>query len=146
MKPRWYEIAEGEVGIKEIPGDKAEARIIEYHSHTTLKATSDEVAWCSAFVNFCVDRAGLKGTHSAAARSWLQWGVPVQPTEGCIVVMSRGSNPAQGHVGFYAGENASLVRILGGNQHDSVCYSYFPKSHVLGYRWPEDMTTQEAAA
>lgn len=139
MNAKFFEIAQGELGVKEISGDKANARIVEYHSHTGLKATSDEIPWCSAFVNFCVDKAGLEGTHSAAARSWLQWGRPVEPTEGCIVVMKRGDNPAQGHVGFYAGENATLIRVLGGNQHDSVCYSWFPKTHVLGCRWPKEV-------
>jgi len=130
-----FEIAKGEIGTEEIEGPEAEDRIIEYHAHTTLKATSDEVSWCSSFVNFCVDKSGGKGTHSAAARSWLQWGQEIEdPEEGCIVVLKRGKEPWQGHVGFYAGENKELVRVLGGNQKNMVCYSWFPKTQVLGYR------------
>jgi hypothetical protein len=32
-----------------------------------LKATTDEVAWCAAFVNWCLVSAGKKGCNSARA-------------------------------------------------------------------------------
>lgn len=137
-KPAWLKIAESKLSIQEIPGPKANPDIIEFHSHTTLKATSDEVPWCSAFVNYCIDKAGLKGTNSAAARSWLDWGEALsEPKEGCIVVLRRGNNPAQGHVGFYAGTLTNMIRILGGNQGDKVCYGLFPEIMLLSYRWPK---------
>ena len=133
----WFDIAMDKLGIKETPGAAATPEIIEFHQHTTLKATSDEVPWCSAFVNYCMDEAGITGTGSAAARSWLGWGKPINiPIQGCIVILKRGNNPVQGHVGFYAGESSGTVRILGGNQGDRVCYSRFAKADVLGYRWP----------
>jgi uncharacterized protein (TIGR02594 family) len=138
-KPKWLEIAEAEVGVKEIPGTAANPRIVEYAKHTTLKATSDEVPWCSSFVNFCIAEAGMKPTGLANARSWLKWGVPhTEPRPGCIVVLSRGNNPQSGHVGFYASDVGNgLIKVLGGNQGDQVKYSNFPKSSVIGYRWPE---------
>lgn len=137
-KPAWLEIAEGELGVKELAGGAAEARIVKYHATTTLKATSDEVPWCSAFANWCIQRAGLKGTGLANARSWLTWGKRLEePREGCIVVFKRGSNPTSGHVAFFVGMDGNYLRVLGGNQSDCVKVSRYPVADVLGYRWPK---------
>ena len=132
-----YDYAKNEIGTKEIAGDADNQRIIEYHATTTLKATSDEVSWCSSFVNWCVIQAGLKGTNSAAARSWLKWGMPVDlPQEGDIVIFKRGTNPASGHVGFYVRTLGDNVYVLGGNQSNTVKISVYKRGDVLGYRRP----------
>ncbi|MBU5614452.1 peptidoglycan-binding protein [Geomonas sp. Red51] len=55
----WLKIAAAEVGQREFPGSPANPRIIMYHGATSLRATSDEVAWCSAFVNWCLKQAGI---------------------------------------------------------------------------------------
>lgn len=138
-KPYWFMIAEGEIGVKEIPGPKHNGRILEYHATTTYKAKTDEISWCSSFVNWCIVTAGKKGTNLANARSWLNWGEPLKtPVLGCVVVFSRGTNPAQGHVGFYAGETDGFIRVLGGNQGNEVKISNYAKGNLLGYRWPDD--------
>jgi len=41
-----------------------------------------------------------------------------------------------GHVGFYAGEDASAYRILGGNQSDSVSVAWVTKDRLVSARWP----------
>ena len=138
-------VATNELGVHEIPGPKSEARIIEYDSHTTLKATSDSTPWCSAFANYVADTAGeqykFKGTHSAAARSWLDWGVVLAtPVKGCIVVIDRkdASNPNAAHVCFYDSNNGNgTIKCLGGNQSDSVKFSNFPTTKIIGYRAPK---------
>ena len=136
------EIARQELGIHETPGPASTARIIEYDKHTTLKATTDETPWCSAFANFVVDTAGLTGTHSAAARSWLEWGTPVDiPVPGCIVVLDRhdAANPQAAHVTLFVKANGDgTAQMLGGNQGDAVKLSNFYKAHVLGYRVPKE--------
>ena len=138
MSDKYLTIAEKEIGIAEFPGAKANPRIIEYDTHTSLKATSDEVAWCSAFANFVVDTAGDKGTNSAAARSWLNWGVPIpNPEKGCIVVLDRhdNANPQAAHVCFWVGDLANnMFKAIGGNQGDQVKYSNFSYDKVLGFR------------
>lgn len=137
--PEWLRIAETQVGVKELPGKAQNKQIVAYHASTKLKATDDETPWCSAFVNWCVTKSGLKGTDSAAAISWLSWGQEMKiPAHGCIVVMRRGDKPWQGHVGFYLGKNASgtKIQVLGGNQGDAVKVVEFPASKVLSYRWP----------
>jgi hypothetical protein len=49
-----YDIATQELGVAEIYGDVHNKRILEYHQATRLKATTDEVAWCASFVNWCL--------------------------------------------------------------------------------------------
>jgi hypothetical protein len=70
----WMAIAMREQGQAEIKGPAANPRIIEYHAATTLRARSDETAWCSSFANWCMQQAGIPGTKSAAAISWMHWG------------------------------------------------------------------------
>lgn len=133
-----HAIAKKEIGVSEVFGADANERIIEYAKHTTLAATSDEVPWCSSFANFVVDISGLKGTRSAAARSWLKWGVAIdKPILGCIVVFKRG-NPPSGHIAFCDHPDISngIIRVIGGNQENSVKVSRFPIKDVLGYRAP----------
>lgn len=131
-----YEIALKEYKTAEIVGGVDNPRIVEYHSATTLKADDDETAWCSSFVNWCCKQAGVKGTNSASARSWLNWGKEVnKPYLGCVVVLRRGNSNWQGHVGFYAGkERENHILVYGGNQKNKVCYLWLKKENVIGYR------------
>jgi len=137
--PPWLEIAESQLGVAEIPGLTHNDAILTYHKSTKLKATEDEVPWCSSYVNWVLKKAGIQGTDSAAARSWLDWGVPLsEPKIGAVTVLSRGKNPALGHVGFFMGFTESgKVSLLGGNQGDSVSIQEFPKTKVISYRWPD---------
>jgi uncharacterized protein (TIGR02594 family) len=136
----WYAIAQSKLGIHEIPGPKANAFIVECLESTTLDrrdAMLDETAWCSAFVNRVMQLAGVEGTNSAWARSWLNWGREPDDEEfgkGVIVVLERGAN--SGHVGFLADWDDDTVTLLGGNQGDAVSLAIFPQSRVLGYRVP----------
>lgn len=136
MKPDWIKIAEKELGVHEVRGGE-NPRIIEYHSKTTLKATEDEVSWCAAFVNWVLDQCNMERSHSAAARSFLGCG-EVLPgfKQYAIVVFKRGNSPWQGHVAFAIADHGDTIKVLGGNQSDSVCYAHYPKNKVLGYRWP----------
>ena len=147
MIPPWLEIAQHELlaGVSEIAGPGDSQRIVEYHQTTTLRATDDEVPWCSSFVNWCVQKAGLDPTKSARARSWLFWGKRLQvPPYGCIVVLNRANGPqdpsvleAPGHVGFYLGPaSQELILVLGGNQSNAVNVKRYAKNRVLGYQWP----------
>lgn len=148
-KPRWYEISEGEIGVTEDPDENIDnPRIVEYFTTTDfMNRGDDEIAWCSAFANWCMAQAKIPGTHSALARSWHEkhWGVALDgPREGCLVVMKSPGNPGDqrhGHVGFYAGEkDKDHNAVLGGNQgpegQGSVKISNFAKDLVLSYRWP----------
>lgn len=144
----WYDIARAELGIAEISGpDKHNKRIVEYHSTTTLGAKTDEVPWCSSFVNWVMAQAGIKGTNNALAKSWATWGVKAHtPSKGTIVVIkkkSANSDVSTGsstgfHVGFYESATQSSITLLGGNQSDKVKYStfYLRTYEVIAYRRP----------
>lgn len=138
--PAYYFCARAELGVREVPGPKANARIQEYLRSTTLPdemAGSDETPWCSAFTNWCVERVGLEGTNRANARSWMQWGFPLEhPRPGCVVVLWRESRESgKGHVGFFEAMDGSNILILGGNQGNAVSVRPYPRSRLLGWRW-----------
>ena len=141
----WMEFAEKEKGVKEFPGEENNPQVVEYLHATRnldgLANSRDETPWCSAFVNWCVKRAGYKATEHAAARSWMEWGQKIEtPRRGCIVVFQRNTN--FGHVGFYLGETETEILVLGGNQQNKetllfeVSEKYYPKANLLGYRIP----------
>lgn len=127
--PKWFRIAIGEIGIKEHPGDQHNPRIVEYHKACDLKAKTDEISWCSAFVNWCFLKSGIDlRTRSAAAISWAKWGVKVeQPKVGDIVVFRRVDSSWRGHVGFFVASDEKRVLVLGGNQNNEVSFQWYPK-------------------
>jgi len=133
----WMSIATSEIGQKEVPGGGDNPRILEYLRSTDLDARSaskDATPWCSAFVNWCVEKSGFAGSNSAWARSWLSWGKPVaRPRRGCIAIFTRGNG---GHVAFYVGSQGPEYRVLGGNQGDTVCVASYAKTRLLGFRVP----------
>jgi uncharacterized protein (TIGR02594 family) len=133
---KWFDIARKEYGVKEIDGSGESQRILEYHKTTSLSAKSETVPWCSSFVNWCITGAGMVGTNSARARSWLKWGSKTKFRKGCIVVLKRGNDPASGHVGFGVEKKLLMVKVLGGNQSNAVNEKWFPVWQVLDYRWP----------
>jgi uncharacterized protein (TIGR02594 family) len=141
----WLKVARQEIGQEEIEGKQHNPRILEYHATTSLHAKSDEVAWCSSFVNWCLKQIHIRGTNSAAAASWLQWGQEVPPgTIGAITVIyqanAAGSNltTSGNHVGFLVNETETHIELVGGNQKDQVKISSFRKKSwkIKSYRWP----------
>ena len=137
----WMDIARAELGQREVKGAKHNPRIIEYHKTTTLKGTTDEIPWCSSFVNWVMKQAGYPGTNSAAARSWLQYGQRLAaPVPGCIVVLSRDGG---GHVGFYMGQDSYGLKILGGNQGDAVTVAQYPANRCLALVVPLNMRSED---
>lgn len=146
--PKWLQVALGEMdrGVHEVAGERHDDAIISYLASTTLPEEhhKDETAWCSAFVNWCIEQAGLKGTRSASARSWLEFGEEVDlPQLGEIVVFWRREREGRfGHVGFFIDEDDDNIILLGGNQTDpekgvgAVCIKPYPRKRLLGFRRP----------
>jgi uncharacterized protein (TIGR02594 family) len=133
----WIDVAIQEIGVREIAGPRTNPRISEYLKTVGL-FTGDETPWCSAFVNWTMQQAGYHGTSKANARSWLNWGIALDaPKFGAVVVFWRGDpKGGLGHVAFYVADRGDNVLVLGGNQSDMVQASLYPKSRILGYRWP----------
>lgn len=141
--PTWVQAALAELGQREVRGVEHNPRIVEYHRRTSLRAQTDEVAWCASFVNWVLFQVGLPGTNSAAARSFETYGVKVdKPITGCIVVLARSGG---GHVGFYMGERDGKLLVLGGNQSNSVSIALYDRAQLLCYRWPAQVALPVAA-
>ena len=124
-----------EINVQEVKGDKHNPRILYYHKFTSLGASTDEIPWCSSFLNFIAVKCGERGTDSAMARSWEDWGKYLTtPVPGCVVVFERGPDPKKGHVSLYLYETKKYIYCLGGNQGDAVAISPYPKSRLVCYR------------
>lgn len=136
-------IAFREFGQAAIAGAANNKRILEYlqtidqRLSATLKG-SDETDWCAAFMNWCVEQAGLVGTKSPAAIGWKKFGTDVlsSPQRGDIVVLKRWKTGDtwswQGHIGFFLSMTEDEIELLGGNQSSSVSIATYPKNGVLG--------------
>ena len=107
------------------------------------------MAWCAAFVNWCLIQADKKGCNSARAISWLDWGQKLeQPRVGAITIIQNKAmkkaydasiGTASGnHVSFFISQSSGYITLFGGNQSHQVKESTYSleKWNVLGYRWP----------
>lgn len=84
-----------------------------------------KTAWCAAFVNASLAKAGIKGTGSAAALSFLNWGSAVNGDahRGDIFVKNHGNG--HGHVGMLTGRfRDGLAEMISGNYGNRVGTSW----------------------
>jgi uncharacterized protein (TIGR02594 family) len=149
-----YDLARLEIGTYEW-AEGSNPRVDAYFDDVGYPSMTDETAWCAAFVGAMLKRCGLPHTGKLTARSYLDWGKPVDLSKaepGDIVVLWRGSpNSWQGHVGFYDRQADGNVYLLGGNQRDQVNVSGYSIDRVLSVRRMErtskaQSTTLQAAA
>jgi uncharacterized protein (TIGR02594 family) len=131
----WMDLAKTYIGIHELVGGENK-QIIEFFKSTTYKAVEDEIPWCSAFANHCLNKSGFRYTNSAWARSFetYQGDDLEEPRKGAIIVFDwlNGS----GHVGFIYSWTEDSVAVLGGNQGDQVCIKSFRWDFVSAMKWP----------
>ncbi|MBM3150753.1 MAG: TIGR02594 family protein [Chloroflexi bacterium] len=133
----WLPIAFGEFGMREFPGSPDNPRILEYLNSTVLESKydylPDETDWCAAFVNWCVEKAGIPSNNSPMAVSWTRWGRPLAvPRRGCVVTFKWDNGGS--HVAFYLGESGAYIHALGGNQNDAVWINSYKKVYASSYR------------
>ena len=132
------DLAQSYIGTTEGPGPADNPIIMEMYAsvgHDWVE--HDSVAWCAAFVGHCLERAGIQSTRKLTARSYLDWGVPIDVADaqqGDIGVIPRGSSSWQGHVFFIDRIEGAWVWGLGGNQDDAVNVRRYPVSKLLGVR------------
>ncbi|CUH60225.1 C40 family peptidase [Thalassobacter stenotrophicus] len=135
-----FQIAQSYIGTTEGPDAANNPTILGMYAtvgHDWVE--HDAVAWCAAFVGHCIEQAGLRSTRKLNARSYLDWGVPVELSEaqeGDIVVFSRGDPSGwQGHVAFFVRPvGDASIAVLGGNQGDAVNVKRYATSRLLGIR------------
>ena len=119
----WMPFAQGELGKNEKDNPD---RVKEYHQKGGGQMREPTVAWCASFIGWCLGQAGIKGTRSAASRSYLQYGKSVGKDKvpfGAIAVFGV-PNSGQGHVAFVVEDKGNSLVCIGGNQSD--------KSHRSG--------------
>ncbi len=152
---KWMDIAWTLQGIAETAGDGTTPEIREmFRSVDRPDVTSDEIAWCAAFLGTCLVRGGISidsipKPDRLLARSYLSIGTPIdEPRVGAIAVIDVGSATASGcHVTFVSGVTETTIAGLGGNQANAVNVSHFQRAKVIGYRWPEaEVTAKDLAA
>jgi uncharacterized protein (TIGR02594 family) len=135
----WLVRARRELGVREIVGARHNPRVLEYHQATKLKAVTDEVAWCAAFVCWCLEQEGVRSTKSAAAASFKDWGRASLLNPGAVIVFGKHDPDAKGsgHVGFCnAFAKDGWVEVLSGNQGNSVTLKKYLVSSIVACRWP----------
>jgi uncharacterized protein (TIGR02594 family) len=138
VDPVWMGLARAKIGTREIAGALHNLAIIAFHAVTRLRAKTDEIPWCASFVCWCLAKADLPHTRSAAAISYATYGVPCEIKRGAIVVFGKSDPDAKGtgHVGFVDRWNETTVWVLGGNQRNRVSVAPRPRSTIVAIRWP----------
>lgn len=132
-----YELARAEVGTVEwAKGDNP--KVVAYFKDSGNPGVKDdETAWCAAFVGAMLRRAGVKSTGKLNARSYLDWGTPVDRKDaqpGDVVIFKRGNSSWQGHVAFFVKDRGALIDVLGGNQSNAVNVKGYQSAALLGIR------------
>lgn len=101
--------------------------------HRFLGVNPKHTPWCAAFVNAIEKRCGRTGTKKLLARHYLKYGSPSSSPEfGDIAILKRGKLNC--HVGYFISETNNQILVLGGNQNKKVCYKYYSKKNLVGYR------------
>ena len=135
-EPPWLAAARKDIGFHETGSNRGIERLI-----ASARCGSEGEPWCAIFVNAKLEDVGMRGTRSAAARSFERDPNFVRlagPALGAIGTMWRGSPSAgSGHVFFYVGESERGVLGLAGNQSDGVRCAYQDRARIVGYWWPK---------
>ncbi len=135
-------------GEKEVSGDKANPFITDCFKYTSLKnhpmAESDETAWCAAYANAALKKNGYKGTNSAAAKSFDDYGTACELKYGAVVTIKHVSGGR--HVTFFHSwkdQSKKIAICFGGNQSNALRKSAYNLSgnkngsdEIIGVRWP----------
>lgn len=99
-----------------------------------------DTAWCAAFANASIAKAGGQGTGSNFASSFMDWGMGTNnPQPGDIVVLKPQVAGSSGHVGFLAGYGNGKVQVFGGNQSNGVNVRTFDSNEVAAFRTDPNM-------
>jgi uncharacterized protein (TIGR02594 family) len=140
--PPWYRAAFKEIGTREV-GNNSGAAIARYRR--LAQCGQDHDPWCAIFANAMLASCdpAVSGTRSASSQSFRNnpnFTKLSGPALGAIVVFWRNSpESGLGHVGFYRGETADSIYVLGGNEGDMVQIEPISKRQLRGYWWPASL-------
>ncbi|MCB1226317.1 MAG: TIGR02594 family protein [Verrucomicrobiales bacterium] len=137
LTPPWMQAAIGEIGVSEWPhGDNP--RILAYLASVNIQGP-DETSWCAAFTNWCLKMTGYPHRGSGRAADWFDWGRPVAPYYGCLVLLQPLAAGSSGHIGFLHALQGDRVWLLSGNSGNQVRIASYPQSKLIAgvpFRWP----------
>lgn len=99
-------------------------------------------AWCAAFVNATLAKAGIRGTGNLTASSFKTWGVPINPNQvqqGDVLIENKGAMPGQpgDHVGIATGNTRPgpggtlSIEMLAGNSGGRVAKVFYPADRLV---------------
>jgi uncharacterized protein (TIGR02594 family) len=132
-------IALSQYGVTETIGQLHNPIVLNYFKETGHSwVTTDETAWCSAFISWVALQAKVERSQKLTARSWLQVGTEIKnPKLNDVVVFWRSKRSSwKGHVGFFIGYTVDkkYIYVLGGNQNNQVNIKRYPAYRLLGFR------------
>lgn len=143
-----FQFALAMAGIREIVGPKHEPAIVGIHQRIFSWIKDDETPYCASTMSFWLWAAGYEDPKTVRARDFEEYGEDATdcPQIGrTIVVLSRGSNPSKGHVGFFCGYTADgKVVVYGANQSNRMQYSEYAASRVVALRDPVRVPFEKA--
>lgn len=140
-EPVWMRETRRYMGIKEVPGPKANPTIIGFAKRlggwVASYYTSDETPWCGLGLGYAIAvtlPGELLPSNPLSALAWKNFGRAMAiPALGAILVFTRDGG---GHVGQYVGEDATHFHVLGYNQSNSVTITRVAKDRLVAIRWP----------
>lgn len=132
----WYHWLDSHLGEHEIEGrDFNNPFILSLFKNTSYHPLNDETPWCAAAINTALIETGYKGTGSAAAISFANYGMPCNKIRGAIIVFKWADGGH--HVALLNRViDDKYVECLGGNQADTVKLSKYKISSIIACRWP----------
>lgn len=144
--PSWLYHMRQAIGVKEIPGSKSHPWISKAYASVNIsyRFNDDEVAWCSAAVNYAITLSGCTGTNSLRANSWMDYGIPCGFILGAIMVFRSGQSE---HVTLLNDvtpkqtKSGLRMECAGGNQGNQVKPSNYLLSDLLAIRHPKGVLT-----
>jgi uncharacterized protein (TIGR02594 family) len=156
-KATWLDTAKAELASGVTEQAKPD-RIRSYFAATDFGPVGATIPhWCGAFVAFCIKESGHQDSipkSSALAVNWKGWGqsIPLGSTNvpvGAVIVLtpSPGTNTS-GHVAFFTEPLPATkqLRLLGGNQDNSVNLTPYSNSRLAAIRWLEIEPQSSGAA
>lgn len=140
MNLPWIEAAEKVIGLHEVRDNKALSAWLK--SDGKALGNPSKMPWCGDFVDTALSRGlpkeprpGALGVNPYWALNWGLLGVACKPCYGAVVTFKR---PGGGHVGFLVGisTGGQFYQVLGGNQGNTVSYTWIDKARCQAVRWP----------
>ncbi len=136
----WIDTAQQEIGVREVPGPKANARILEYFKASKFWKKDDSPkssAWCGSFAAWVAIKHGFTPPKNAyRALEWLNFGQRLdKPAYGALAIKTRDGG---GHVAFLVGQSkdGSKYHALGGNQDNAVNVKEYSAKVWTGFVFP----------